>query len=84
MNNPESNIQNATEITEIQNLMLDYSASLCCEGHTGRKWFDLDNEEKGFWRNEAKTQAEEWRSEVNHYEAKRSKKAKVRDVFPEP
>ncbi|MEM8515193.1 hypothetical protein RCH14_004553 [Massilia sp. MP_M2] len=77
-------MQSEKKITETESLMLDYSASLCCEGHTGRKWFDLDNEEKGFWRNEAKTQAQEWQSEVNHYEAKRPKKTRVSDDSPEP
>lgn len=71
----------ATASPESENLMLDFAASQSCESHTGRKWLDLDNEEKSFWRNEAKTQAKEWAAETAHYAKKRRIKS---EDSPEP
>jgi|GEM_PF-4342495 len=55
-------------------LMLDFAASQCCEGHTGRKWFDLNDEEKTFWRSEVRTQAQEWFAEVAHKTEKQNER----------
>lgn len=56
--------------------ILDFVANQSCEAHTGRKWLDLDDEEKGFWRNEARTQAGEWSSEVAYHAKGRAETSK--------
>jgi hypothetical protein len=77
-------VEKAPSAMSAENRVLDYCASLCCGANTGRKWVELDDEEKSFWRNEAKTQAQEWSNEVLYCESRRSKKGETTDHSVEP
>lgn len=57
-------------------MLLNHAAHQLCEGHTGRKFSDLDDEERNYWRDQAWTGVLEWNNE-NAWLEKRSRK--VRD-----
>ena len=54
-------------------VLLDHAAHQMCEGHTGRKFSDLDTEERNYWRDQAWTGVLEWNNEHTWLE-KRARK----------
>lgn len=61
---------------------LDFVASMNCEANSGIEWGNTTDEQREFWRNEARNQIGEWSSKLN-YNRERGKR-KCRSAGTEP